>query len=264
MTQSHLHKLAAPFALRLQKRFRLFPQGLCLITGAPRSGTSALCDWLGIHSAVSSFPESRILVSVHTFLEEALRFKNLQVKSDEIMNLARNLVLDYHSNARVLMGKNLIVDKEPLEPIAFPSKEYGQFIANFMRIFPNAKVLFAIRDPIATVWSMSQRAWGESLTVPDSRRFRLEEYIENWCACAELISTHADAKNVYVVQFGRLVRDADNESKRILDFLGLPIESPFQPRRTHEIGFSKEDRKKIQKAAAPYLENLRQRGITDL
>ena len=264
MAQYNFQKLATPFVLRLQKRFRLFPQGLCLITGAPRSGTSALCEWLGIHSAVSSFPESRILVSVHAFLEEALRFKNLQVNSDEIVGLARNLVQDYYSTERVLMGKNLVVDKEPLEPIAFPSKEYRRFIVCFRRLFPNAKLLFAIRDPIATIWSMSQRAWGESLTVPDARCFSLEEYIENWCACAELVSTYTDVEKVYVVQFGRLVRDADNESKRILDFLGLRMETPFQPRRTHEIGFGSNDLEKIQQSTAPYLENLRQRGITDL
>lgn len=264
MTQSNLHKLATPFTLMLQKRFRLFPQQPCLITGAPRSGTSALCEWLGNHSAVAAFPESRILVSAHAFLEEALRFKNLHDQSDEITGLTRNLILDYYLNARVLVGKNLVVDKEPLEPIAFPSKEYKRFITSFRKIFSDAKILLVIRDPIATIWSMSQRTWGESLTVPDSRRFYLKEYIENWCTCAELISTYTDVENVYVVQFGRLVNDASNESKRILDFLGLSMETPFQPRRTHEVGFSKEDLEKIRQAAAPYLKSLRLLGITDL
>lgn len=264
MTQSNLRKLTAPFALRLQKGLRLFPQGICLITGAPRSGTSALCEWLGAHSAVSAFPESRILVSVHKFLEEALRFKNLQEDGDEIVNLARKLVLDYYASSRVLMGRKFIIDKEPLEPIAFPSKQYRQFIANFRRIFPDAKILFVIREPIATVWSMSQRSWGESLAVPDLRRFRLEDYIENWCSCAELISLYSDIGNTYVVQFGRLIGDARNESKRTLDFLGLQIETPFQPRQTHKVGFNKEDVEKIVRTTAPYLDNLRLHGITDL
>ncbi|GAB1469191.1 hypothetical protein MASR2M66_00670 [Chloroflexota bacterium] len=112
---------------------------------------------------------------------------------------------------------------------------------------------------------MSQRSWGESLAVPDSRRFRLEDYIENWCSCAKLISLYSDIdENTYILQFGRLIEDAGNESKRILDFLGLQVETPFQPRQTHEIGFNKEDVEKIVKKTAPYLDNLRLHGITDL
>ena len=45
--------------------------------------------------------------------------------------------------------------KEPLEPIAFPDRHYEQFLDNTRLLFPNIKLLFMVRDPLATIWSMS-------------------------------------------------------------------------------------------------------------
>lgn len=117
-----LRGVARSAILKLQRNFRLFPRKICLISGAPRSGTSVLCEWLGHQPGVSAFPESRILVSIHGFMEEIYRFQNLDRDSATIVNLARHLVFDYYSSSRVLIAKKLLVDKEPLEQIAFPSK----------------------------------------------------------------------------------------------------------------------------------------------
>ena len=158
----------------------------------------------------------------------------------------------------------MLVDKEPLEPIAFPSKEYEEFIKNVKKILPDCKLLVAIRDPIATIWSMSRRAWGESLTNVKKQRFTLEEYAENWCACADLTLKLSSDPTTYVVQFGRLVSAPIDKSKKIFGFLDIHNGSPFQPRQTHEIGFSQNEHKKILKIVQPQLEELRLQGITDL
>ena len=161
--QSNYKAVIRPAILKLQRHLGLAPHKICLISGAPRSGTSALCEWLGKQKQVSAFPESRILVSAHKFIEESHRFQNLNKDSARITNLTRQLVFSYYYGSRILIGKRLLVDKEPLEPIAFPSKEYEEFIKNVKKILPDCKLLIAIRDPIATIWSMSRRAWGESL-----------------------------------------------------------------------------------------------------
>ena len=262
--QAKLKEIITPIVFNTQKYFRLFPQGICLILGAPRSGTSALSSWLGQQPQVATFPESRILVSVNSFIEEAFRFKNLESDRAEIEKLARHLVYDYYLNARVLLGKKLVVEKEPLEPIAFPSKKYRQFVLNMREILPDLKLLFVIRDPVATIWSMSSRAWGESLTTPESRRFSLDEYAENWCACAEIaLQIHA-MPNAYLLQFGDLVNHPENESEKIFDFLNIHKGVPFQPRSTSEIGFSERERKRILKNIQPKLEKLRFQGIKNL
>ena len=259
-----MKRIARSAILKLQWDLKLFPQQICLISGAPRSGTSALSNWLGHQPGVTTFFESRILVGIHRFLEEVYRFQNLDRDSEMMVNLARHLVYGYYSSSKILVGKKLIIDKEPLEPIAFPSKEYGQFLFNVRKIFPESKILLVVRDPIATVWSMSKRAWGESLTNNQTKRFTIEEYQENWCSCADLILQYCSDPNTYIVQFGRLINDSENESKRIFDFLNIRPGNFFQPRQTKEIGFSNEEQEKILRMVQPYLELLRAQGIADL
>ena len=262
--KSKLKKIVTPIALNIQRYFRFFPRGICLISGAPRSGTSAVCKWLGLQPSVLSFHESRILPSASKFVEEAFLFRNLESDKEKIANLAQHLVYDYYSSSRVLLNKKLVIDKEPLEPIAFPSKDYFQFILNTKKILPKIKLLYVIRDPIATIWSMSHRAWGESLTIPEARRFSLEEYIANWNACAEIALQLSFEPNTYLIQFGDLVHDSKNESRKIFDFLNIKKGTLFQPRQTNEIGFSKEEKERILQSVQPRLDELQLVGITHL
>jgi len=163
-----------------------------------------------------------------------------------------------------MIGKYLLIDKEPLEPIAFPFKNYKQFINNFKRLFPESKLLLTIRDPIATIWSMNRRTWGESLRNAEVNKFTLEEYCENWCSCADLILQFSYDPNTYIVQFGRLVNDSENESRRILNFLNMRKGNLFQPHQTKEIAFSVGEKEKILQIVQPQLELLSARGISDL
>lgn len=264
MNHFTLQKATTQAALKFQNSLRVHPQEMCLITGAPRSGTSALCEWLGTQPAVSAFPESRILISAHRFLEEAFRFKSLAKDGAELAELVRQLVAAYYSKSRILMDGKLVVDKEPLEPIAFPSKDYADFVLNYKKIFPKGKLLFAIRDPLATIWSMSQRVWGESLSTREARKYTLEEYAENWRACADLLLQFQGDVNTHIVQFGNLIKDPIHESRQIFDFLHIRNGHPFQPRQTHEIGFSPEERETILNIVEKQVETLRAHGITHL
>lgn len=256
-----IKRVVRPALLSFQKEFRPGIKNFCLITGAPRSGTTALSEWLGHQPAVLSFQESRILVSIHRFIEEIDRFQNLDRNSTLIAKLARRLVYDYYSTENTLIGKRLVVDKEPLEPIAFPAKDYPQFIVNFRRVFPHSKLLFVIRDPIATIWSMSRRRWGESLANEEAKEFMLDEYIENWCSCVELILSYQSDPNSYIVPYGRLVKDPQTESGRICDFLKIRYRDSFEPHQTKEIGFSNYERGKILLSVQPQLDLLSSQGI---
>jgi hypothetical protein len=249
--------------LKLQRNLRIIPRNICLISGAPRSGTTALCDWLSLQRGVAAFSESRILVSIHRFMEEVHRFRNLETNRAMISRLARNLVKDYYSGSQKLLGKRLLVDKEPLEPVAFPLKDYEKFIVNVRSVFPEIKLLFVLRDPISTIWSMSRRKWGGSLTDAQSKEFTLEEYIENWRSCANLISKYKSDSNSYIVQYGQLIKEPDRESQRIYGFLKIKGKS-FQPRKTKKIAFSKIEMDLILQAVRPQLEMLSARGISYL
>lgn len=259
-----VYGVAKTAILKLQRVFRIYPKEICLISGAPRSGTTALIEWLGRQPGVEAFQESRILISIHRFLDEINRFQNLDGDNQVLINLARQLVIGYYSSSRILIRKILLLDKEPLEPIAFPKKDYAQFIFNVKRLFPELKLLLAIRDPIATIWSMSRRTWGESLTNMESKKFTIDEYIDNWCSCANLILHYCTDPNTYIVQYGCLINDPENESRRILSFLKINKGYPFQPRQTKDIGFSSEEQEKILFTVQPLLDLLNAQGISDL
>ncbi len=259
--QSSLKEAVKPILHRIQKEFGILPRSLCLISGAPRSGTTALGEWLDQQPGISAFSESRILISAHRLLEETQRFNNLEKDSGMILNLVRRFVLDYYSNSRFLLLKKCLVEKEPLEPIAFPLKDYDQFLINVRRLFPQMKFLLLIREPLATIWSMSNRKWGESLTGAQEREFTLKEYTENWCACANLILKYQADPLTYIVHYGQLVHDPLVQSRKIYEFLGVREGRPFEPHRTREIGFSTDQTAQILQAVKPQLDMLQLRGI---
>ena len=119
------------------------------------------------------------------------------------------------------------------------------FLSNFQMLFPDAKLLFIMRDPIATIWSMTQRQWGYSLASKELRTFSLQEHVENWTDCAEVIHEYAAKKNVYVCKFENLTESPEEESRRIFDFLELPYSKNFQPKQTSVSSFSEEDKEFI-------------------
>jgi hypothetical protein len=55
-----------------------------------------------------------------------------------------------------------------------------------------------------------------------------------------------------------------NESNKIFDFLGIRDGVPFQPRQTHEVGFSAEEKEKILRNIQPQLEKLKFQGLTNV
>ncbi len=250
--------------IEIQKKLRIQPKHFCFISGAPRSGTTAINLWLHRHRKVTTFGESRMLIVIHKFLEEVYRFEKLEKNKKELIEMARRLTYEYYREHRVLLGRSLIIEKEPLEPIALPDKRYQAFLENVRILHPEGKFIFMIRDPIATVFSMNQRKWGLSLKNFEPQSFSLEEHIENWCSCIDCILQYADDPNTYICQFGRLLRDSENESKKILDFLQVGNGEPFQPNQTKTIGFSQEERELILERSRPQLEALHARGISDL
>lgn len=261
---SSLKGIARSCILKLQRDFKLFPREICLISGPPRSGTTALCNWLNDQRGISAHSESRILVSIHKFMEEIYKFQKLDRDRAMIAKLARNLVFDYYSSSRILIGKRLLIDKEPLEPIAFPSKDYEKFIINLRMLYPESKLLLVIRDPVATIWSMTRRSWGKSLANSEPKVFNLNDYIENWCTCVDIILQYQADPNTYIVQYGRLVNDSEAESRRIFNFLNIGNGKSFQSRKTKEIGFSNKERAKILQIVEPKLELLYAQEISEL
>lgn len=136
--------------------------------------------------------------------------------------------------------------------ITFPEGDYPEFIRNVRRLFPETKLIFMVRGPLETIWSMSQRKWGQSFSSGDLRTIPLEAHVQNWNACMEVIAAYQADPNVYVSSFEKLITEPAAESARIRDFLGLGPGPAFTPRETKTPGFSADEQAQIleQTAAA--------------
>jgi hypothetical protein len=208
------------------------PTVFCFVTGTYRSGTTAMAKWLGSQRGISSFSESRIMVGAHSMMKEVERFRSLYKERQRIHAGLRRMVFEHYEERCHFAGEHILVDKEPLGPIAFPERGYADFLSSVRTLVPETKIVMMVRDPVSTVWSMSQRDYGYSLTTREIRAFPLEEHIANWCAGADVALALMQDPNAYVCSFDKLTTEPHEESHRVAQFLGLRSLEPFQPRQT--------------------------------
>jgi len=231
-------------------RFGRTPRRFCLIVGSPRSGTTALGDWLGTQAGIADFNETRTLVALYRYSRQVQRFRDLKADEQFLNMQARDEALRYYAQRAYLRGR-VLIDKEPLEPVAFPDERYEDFLVHMRLVFPEIYFLFIIRDPLATVWSMTHRKWGYSLVSGKLRELSIEDAVKIWTANAELIRKYANAERCYTIRFESLITDPA-ESQRIADFLGVSMQSAFQSKPTKQHAFSEQDRDYILQQTAKY------------
>ena len=127
----YLKNILAPQYYRLQSIAGIRPRQICLITGCPRSGTSAVLYWLKAQKQLTGFYESRIMISAHRFLNEVENFKELQTNRRTLIKMIRKLVFSYYAQNKYVWRK-ILVEKEPLEPVAFPEGGYDNFLQHIL------------------------------------------------------------------------------------------------------------------------------------
>lgn len=244
-----VHEALRRTAIAAQQLGQVQPP-FCLVTGAPRSATTAVGNWLLTIEGVKGAGESRILLAAYAMLREARRFRSLSKDEAQILELTRALVYGYYGQSRVLVGTSLLIDKEPFEPIGFPDGDYAAFLRSIEQLMPGMRIVFMLRDPVATIWSMTQRKWGYSLAEGEPRDLSLEQHIATWVANAELIEQHRAHANAYVCHYERLVADPVQESAKLCAFLGLKTHSSFEPRKGKDSGFGEAELAQIRAATS--------------
>lgn len=229
------------FALRLGLR----PRGFALITGCPRSGTSALCAWFRQQPGVAGFNESRILLAAHAALQQVDRFSTLHEARAHCLAAQRGLVHDWYARERWLV-RRWIVEKEPLEPIALPDGDYDRFLAHVRELFPAARFIGLVRDPLPTIWSMRQRTWGTSLAHADPHlEWSIERCLEVWRANVQLLARLRTEPHVLVCRYETLIADPVDTSRRLAQFLALRRHHPFIAQPASTVGFHAAERARI-------------------
>jgi Tfp pilus assembly protein PilF len=188
--------------------------GHVFLLGFPRSGTTLLERVLAAHPEVVAWDERDTLT-------EAVRdFMAKPAGLDRLAGASEDRLADYRADywRRVaetgaeVSGK-VALDKQPLNTMKLP------LIA---RLFPEAKILFALRDPRDVVLSCFRQRFRinasmyEFLTLEGAAHF-----YDGVMRLADLYRTRLSL-DLHAHRYEDLVEDFDGQSRAICDFIGLP------------------------------------------
>ena len=185
------------------------------LIGFPRSGTTLLERVLTSHPDIVALEEIDALgVAGNSLLDTDAGLENLcELKPEEAIGRRRL----YWSSVREAMGEaignRIFVDKMPLHTVALPL---------ISQLFPDARILFALRDPRDVVLSCFRRrfrinsAMFEFLTLAGAARY-YDTVMRLAASARERL-----ALNLIEVRHEAVVADFDNEIRKVLDFVGVP------------------------------------------
>ena len=186
------------------------------MVGFPRSGTTLLDQVLSAHSRVSVLEEKENLEEFYR------RFPASPAKLDELMACDDERLQEWRDNYWQQVGKevdpddaDIIVDKLPLNTI---------LLAHIRKLFPAAKIVFALRDPRDAVFSCFQQRFGMNQAM--FQFLRLETAVSYYDKVMSLARVYIEQLSipVHVVRYESIVAEFDEQVGDLLAYLDLPWE----------------------------------------
>jgi tetratricopeptide (TPR) repeat protein len=187
-----------------------------LVVGLPRSGSTLIEQILASHSMVEGTMElpdlSRVITGLSRRSPRGVEYPEAAGTLDEAA--ARSLGQSYiESTMRYRTGKAWFIDKMPNN---FSS------IGFLHLILPNAKVIDARRHPLDSCLGSYKQLFfkGQSFTY---EQFELGHYYLEYRRIMEHWRETLPGK-VLEVQYEQMVMDQENQTRRLLEYCGLPWE----------------------------------------
>ncbi|HEX3856411.1 MAG TPA: sulfotransferase, partial [Verrucomicrobiae bacterium] len=192
---------------------------LALLGGHPRSGTTLLEQVLDSHSDIVSLEETEVFYTdaylplIRNLPIDSPILSVLEASSKEALLQSRKQYFD--SAAKFLnqsVGDRLLIDKNPSLTFLIPV---------LIRIFPEIKLLIALRDPRDVVLScfMQPLKLGLGSAAYLTIESTVEEYIAMmnlWQSLKPMITGH-----FLEVRYEDMVEDLESVARKTLDFLGV-------------------------------------------
>jgi tetratricopeptide (TPR) repeat protein len=189
------------------------PRAHVFLVGFPRSGTTLLELVLASHPDVVTLEERPLLEPAENeFLVSPASFQRLLDAGDDLLDPFRALYWRQLADRGLAVADKVFVDKLPLGSLLIP------LIA---RLFPNAKILFAERDPRDVVLSCFRR--GFKLNPSMYQFISLESAARFYDAVMSLADRYRRLvpERVHAVRYETLVTDFEGQVRAICDFVGL-------------------------------------------
>ena len=185
---------------------------LTFLVGFPRSGTTLLDTILRTHSKTMVMEEKPYLLNTrHEF------FKNNQLSN--LFNLDKKKHIKIQENYFKSFNydpNKVIIDKFPLNLI-----ELG-FIKT---IFPNSKVILAIRHPLDCVLSCVLTAFKINEAMLNFENLKTTAFFYNTTFTLLIKYIEFFNMNFYQIKYENVVYDFDNQIKNLLTYLNLEFEN---------------------------------------
>jgi len=177
------------------------------LVGFPRSGTTLLDQILSSHSRIYCMEEKEI------FAESIDDVLMGEASLDDVDVEARRA--NYWSRVQEPLGGRLLVDKLPLNII---------FLPLIARVFPDAKIIFALRDPRDVILSCFQQRFGMNSAMA--------QFLDlgNAAAYYDLVMSLMEAcrarlpLKVHQVRYEDVVANLEREARALAAFLDLSFE----------------------------------------
>jgi len=178
------------------------------IIGVPRCGSTLVEKIIGSgEKFIAMGEETSILeefVTAKILKKQSLNLGNAENIRDEISDiyLKKGLVLEKYDNT-------------------FTDKSLNNFfyLKLIKEIFPNAKIINCKRDVLSSIMSIFQNnlteiAWAHDLN-------NIFKYIDNYLQAIETYNLQ-DPNFIYGLQYEKLINNPEEESKKLMEFCGLP------------------------------------------
>lgn len=248
--RARLKEMTANISAEMLQRWYEFgrtlqpPHRLALLCGHPRSGTTLLEQVLDSHPNIVSAEETAIFHDEVYFRlarsvpQGSLMLSVLEAAQTDALQQSR---ANYFRSMELLLGNpignRLLIDKNPSMTLLIPA---------YLRLFPEIKMLVALRDPrdvclscfMQPFFTLNQTTSNYSVDTSAyvTMQGTVEEYtslMDVWRTIAPLIKTpHLE------VRYEDMVNDPELIARRTLDFLGEPWD-------THVLGFDEHARQKV-------------------
>lgn len=186
------------------------------LVGFPRSGTTLLEQVLASHPDILALEEKPILhKQINEYFADAASLERLiQLSDAETAELARaywRRVAEFGIHPE---GKTF-VDKQPALTLYLPL---------MLKLFPKAKVIFAVRDPRDVLLSCFRRGFNMNATIFQFTTLeRLAVYYSNVMKAYEFYADRM-AFQAFTYKHEDTVADFDGEIRRLCAFLGVAFD----------------------------------------
>jgi tetratricopeptide (TPR) repeat protein len=184
------------------------------LVGFPRSGTTLLDQILKTHSAVNTLEEKENLIDVRNELVKPDGgLETLRAMTDDDVNRYRKR---YWARVRKDFGGDLsdgvLIDKMPLNTI---------LLGLIYRLFPEAKIIFALRDPRDAVLSCYQQRFNINVAMYqllklDTAAAYYDQVMKIGDVCRDRLPLA-----IHTVRYEDVIGDMQAAATGVLEFLGL-------------------------------------------